>query len=216
VIVLAYLGSQCIKFHAAGRTCWFFASFYLESCICPHEILRWIGQLVCNSLSKGATETLAMIRQAFGEESMSRTRKVNIHRDWKKAIQVKSKFKSMLIIFSDIKGIVHKEFAKQSISHTTVMFYSDYLNMCEDFAPNFGDKGPGYCITTTHHLTFPLSPENFWPKQHYCRPPPTLPFSISSIVNKTEIPPFWRNWGDRGRFTSGAEHPHMAWLPGCI
>jgi hypothetical protein len=30
VRVLAYLGSLCLKFHAAERTCWFFASFYLE------------------------------------------------------------------------------------------------------------------------------------------------------------------------------------------
>jgi hypothetical protein len=35
--------------------------------------------------------------------------------------------------------------------------------MCEDFAPNFGDKITGYCITTTHRLTLPFS-------QHDCRP----------------------------------------------
>jgi hypothetical protein len=41
MVVLAFLGSQCTKFHAAGWTCWFLASFYLESC---GEILRWIRQ----------------------------------------------------------------------------------------------------------------------------------------------------------------------------
>jgi hypothetical protein len=47
-------------------------------------------------------ETLAMVRQEFGEESInSRPRK---------ARQVKIKDESMLIIFFDIKGIVHKEF----------------------------------------------------------------------------------------------------------
>jgi hypothetical protein len=41
---------------------------------------------------------------------MSRTRKVQTHRDRKKARQVKSKDNSMLKIVFDIKGIVHKEF----------------------------------------------------------------------------------------------------------
>jgi hypothetical protein len=31
--------------------------------------------------------------------------------------------------------------AKQSIPHTTVTFYDNCFKMCEDFAPNFGDKG---------------------------------------------------------------------------
>jgi hypothetical protein len=30
--------------------------------------------------------------------------------------------------------------------------------MCEDFAPNFGDKRTGCCIMKTHRLTFPFSP----------------------------------------------------------
>jgi hypothetical protein len=75
----------------------------------------------------------------------------------KKERQVKSKVKSMFIILSDIKGIVHKEIVLtgQSIQHTTVMFYSDCVKMWEDFAPNFGDKNTGCCIMTTHRLTLP-------------------------------------------------------------
>jgi hypothetical protein len=48
----------------------------------------------------------------------------------------------MLIIFFDAEGIVHKEFALvgQSILHTIVTFYSNYVKMGEDFDPNFGDK----------------------------------------------------------------------------
>jgi hypothetical protein len=50
----------------------------------------------CGNLGKSVMKTMAMIRQ------------------------VKSKVKSMLMIFSDIKGIVHKEFilGSQSVSPT--------------------------------------------------------------------------------------------------
>jgi hypothetical protein len=79
----------------------------------------------------------------------------------KKARQVKSKVKRMLINFFDIKEVVHKEFlcqATQSILHTTVMFYSNCVKMWEDFALNFGNKRTGCCITTTHLLTLLFSP----------------------------------------------------------
>jgi hypothetical protein len=76
-----------------------------------------------------------------------------------KARQVKGKVKSILIIFFELNGNVHKEF--ELISHTIVRFYGDCMKMCEDFAPNFGDEITGCCITTTHRLTLPLSPGNF-------------------------------------------------------
>jgi hypothetical protein len=60
----------------------------------------------------------------------------------------------MLIIFFDFKGIVNKEFA---LSGQTLS-----VKMCEDFTPNFGNKRTGCCITSTHHLTLPFSPGNFF------------------------------------------------------
>jgi hypothetical protein len=69
---------------------------------------------------KRATETPAMIRHEFEEESMSRTRLPERHArfraDRKKARQAKSTVKSMLIIFFDIKGIAHKEFVLASLT----------------------------------------------------------------------------------------------------
>jgi hypothetical protein len=89
---------------------------------------------------------------------------------------MESKVKSMLVIFFDIREIVLKEFvlAGQTVNSAfccDVTVYGDCVRMCEDFAPNFRDKGTGCCITT-HRLTLPFSRGNFCPNQHYCRPYP--------------------------------------------
>jgi hypothetical protein len=98
----------------------------------------------------------------------------------------------------------------------SVTFYSNCMQMCEDFSLNFGDKGTGCCIMTTHRLTLPFSPENFRPKEQDCRSPPTLLFSLSPIEDKAEGPPFWHNWGDVSRITCNAEHPYRTRFTGCI
>jgi hypothetical protein len=85
---------------------------FLVSCTWTDVILQWIQQRnsirFCVNLRKSVTETLAVIRQAFGEESMSHTRVL----EWRSVHgrQMKSKVKSMLNILFGIKGSVHKEF----------------------------------------------------------------------------------------------------------
>jgi hypothetical protein len=92
----------------------------------------------------------------------------------------------MLTIFFDIEGIVYKEFilAGQTVnSHTTMSFYGDCVKMCEDFAPNFGDKklavGP-----------LPLDQGIFDRKQHDCCPPPPYFPLFLRLNKKTESPSF--------------------------
>jgi hypothetical protein len=77
----------------------------------------------------------------------------------KRAKQVWSKAKNMLINFINIKGIVHKEFVLvgQTINSTYYCdVLQDCLKMCEDFSLNFGYEITGCCITTTHRLTLPF------------------------------------------------------------
>jgi hypothetical protein len=94
-------------------------------------------------------------------------------------------------------------------------FFMVTVKMCEDFAPNFVNK-TSYCITTVHHLTLPFSLGNFWPKTTWLSYPIHCTFLCSPIECKIERSPFWRKWGDWGRFAGGAEHPHRLRLPGCI
>jgi hypothetical protein len=57
----------------------------------------------------------------------------------KKRWDLKSKFKSMLIIFFDINVTVHKKFSlavKQSITPTIVMFCGSWMKMYEDLPWN--------------------------------------------------------------------------------
>jgi hypothetical protein len=97
-----------------------------------------------------------------------------------------------------------------------VTSYGDCLKLCEDFAPNVGDKRTGCYITKMHPLTLPFSPGNFLEQITLLSPSSTLRSSVSSTEDKTVRPPFWHNWGDGGRIADGSEHPHRTQLPGYI
>jgi hypothetical protein len=65
-------------------------------------------------------ETLAMIRQAFGEENMSSTQEFEWHA-WFKANF--SQVKSMIIMFFNIMGTVHKEFVLAGKTVNSAYYY---------------------------------------------------------------------------------------------
>jgi hypothetical protein len=89
--------------------------------------------MLCKYWKKSQMEILAMIGQEFGGESKSRTRVlewyVRFRAEWKKKGETGEK-----------QSQEHAHQAKQSIPHTIVKFYSDCVKICEDIAPNFGDK----------------------------------------------------------------------------
>jgi hypothetical protein len=62
------------------------------------------------------------------------------------------------------------------------------MKMCEDFTLNFADQRTGCCIMTMNCLTLPFSPATYYQKKKKrdCHPPPTLPFSVLPIEDKTK------------------------------
>jgi hypothetical protein len=91
----------------------------------------------------------------------------------KKARQVKSKVKSTLIIFFDIKGIVDKEFvlAGQSVSQFRLLLWR-FIGT----AWKCTKTSPRTLVTkklAPSHASF-FTREFFYQKQHDCHPPSTL------------------------------------------
>jgi hypothetical protein len=118
------------------------------------------------SLMRKAGFTIMTLRQSNNPPNV----KVDNRRDWERRDRCGRKSTSRSSFSLPSRGLFTKNSswqAKRSITHTTVTFYCDCVKMCEDFAPNFGDKRTGCSSTTRHRLTLPFSPE-----QHDCRPHP--------------------------------------------
>ena len=117
---------------------------------------------VCTELRQLASDDETLSRVISGDESWvygynSETKQQSSQ--WKspmsprpkKARQVKSNVKSMIITFFDVKGIVHKNLSQQAklwILGSTAMFCGDCMKTYEDVAPNFGKNRPGCCTMT--------------------------------------------------------------------
>jgi hypothetical protein len=134
IIVLAYLRSQCTKFHAAGLMCWIFMPFYLVMCIWAYAISWWIQQgaciKFCANLGKSATQTVALIRQVFRENSMSHTRVSEWNARFREGQKTWDRWRAKSGASSSFSLTSKGSFiwnlswqAKQSIPHITVMFY---------------------------------------------------------------------------------------------
>jgi transposase len=86
MVGLPCLVSQCAKLHVAGWTWAVFTRVFLESCTWPVAILTMdqrkeqrVCIKFCANLGKSATETLTMMQQAFGDESLSHTQVFQWH-----------------------------------------------------------------------------------------------------------------------------------------
>jgi hypothetical protein len=197
MIVLAYLGSQSTTFHAAGWMCWFFTSFYLELCIWPDVMSRWIWQRnsikFCANLIKSEMETLAMTRQMFREESTRSKWKSPTHRDrkWWDRWRAKSKEHAhhFFLHQGDCSQRIHPS-RTNSHFHILLWHFMATTWKCAKTLPWTGDKRTGCCITIMHHLPLPFSLRNFLSKTTWLSSFTHPTFSVSPIEDKTESLPF--------------------------
>jgi hypothetical protein len=217
-----YFGSQCMKFTQLGGRA-DLLSFYLELCIWPDVISRWIWQQVCIRFveisEKVQWRPWQWLDKCFRKKAWAIHRKSKLAKTEERRDRWRAKSRACSSFCLTLRKLVANNSscqAKQSIPHTTVMFYGYCVKIYEDFFANSGIKGTGCCIITMHHLTLPFSPGSFWPKQHDCHPTCILLFPFSLIEDKTESPPCWHSGGDWDRITGIAEHPHRPRLPGCI
>ena len=148
----------------------------------------------------------------------------------KKARQVKSNVKTMLIAFFDIDGLVHHEYVPRSQTVNKELYKQSCnasATLCADIALRSGVPANGSCTMTMPQLT-ELSPQvNFWQNTTF-RPSHTLPTPLTLLCvtsfcscnwreqwkfadSMTERfkPTRWDKWGllqkvtTRGAFVSG-------------
>jgi hypothetical protein len=160
-------------------------------------IRQWVCIKFCASLGKGAAETLAMMRQAFGGESMSHTRMSEWHA-WFRADQKRWdrwRAKSRECSLFSLMSRINKEFILAG--HTVnSAYYCDVLQRLHEKVWRL-HSGLWWrtrcCIMKT--CTFSrfrfCHPTNFFTKSYMTAiPPSTLFFFVSLTEDETERPPF--------------------------
>jgi hypothetical protein len=171
----------------------------------------------CAYLGKCTTGTLVMVKQAFREKSVRHIRVFEWHARFREDRKLQDRWKAKLIIFLDIKEIVHKEFvlAGQTVNSA---YYGDVLRRLREnvwrLRPELWRKRT-FCFITKCVISHFFFERAFLTKNNMNIMSHILLFSVSSIEAKAEGPPFWQNWDDRGGI-AGGEHPHWTRLPGYI
>jgi hypothetical protein len=158
-------------------------SFYSESCIWPDRTSRWIRQensiKFYENIGRSSTETLTMIRQAFGEENMSRARKGLAQRDRRLPARWRAKSKACSTCFFDNKGLFIKKFglqAEQAIPHTTVTSTA-IARKCAKTSPQTLATKELPVASWQRTFSHTLIHKGIFYQTHYdCRLPPTLLF----------------------------------------
>jgi hypothetical protein len=206
-MVLAYLGSQCTKCHAAGWTCWFVATFYLES---------WSLMRFRDGSDKGKASNCVQISEKVWRRTLQWLHMRSGKKAW--AVHGTSRLaETENKTWACSSFFCRQEECSQRIPHTNVTFYGDCCENVRRLRPDLW-RQKNWLLhhdNASSHISF-FTRDFFYQKQHDCRPPRTLIFSASQIEDKTKRPPFWHNWDDRGRIAGDAEHPHRTQFPGCI
>ena len=142
----------------------------------------------------------------------------------KKACQVHSNVKSMLIVFSDIQGIVHKEFVSPGQTVNCKCYCEVLKWLWEGIWHKRPDKwknnnwflhhdnAPAHTslivrqFLTSKNITVIPHPLFTWPRPLRLSPiPPEITAERAS---------FWHNWGDPRRIARDYQHTHIWELPG--
>jgi hypothetical protein len=119
------------------------------------------------------------------EEGMGHTQIFQIHQDRKEGETDEEQSQQHVHRFLTSRRLFTKNSSwqyKQSVLHTTVTFYGDYMNMCKDFISNNHDKRIGCCIKTMNapsHTSF--FTREFFTKNNMIVVPHPPYFSVSQL-----------------------------------
>jgi hypothetical protein len=203
MIVVAYLGSECTKFHIARWWCWVFMSFYLgimhlahcDFAMGPTKVQH---NILCKSRKKCNGYPGKDYTSVQGRKHEPYMKGPNSPRP-KDARQVRSKVKSMLIIFVDIKRIVHKEFVLTGQTVNSI-YYWDILRLLREYVRRLRPELWRQKNWLFHYDKAPTH-TSFFTRIFFTRniTTVTLHFSVSPIEDKAQRLPFWHNWGDWSR-----------------
>jgi hypothetical protein len=185
-------------------------SFYLKRCDFMTDLTKeqWVCIRYCAKVRKSATETLEVIRQALGEESMSHTEVFvwHVQTEAKKSgdrWRAKARVCSLFSLTS--RGLFTMNLYWQ-VSQFHILLWCVTLTAwkCGKTSPE--TLKTELAVASWQHSVshFPFHQEVFTKKQHDCQPPPYSPdldpcnfFLYPQLEHKTERQSFWYNSDDR-------------------